>query len=144
MAAALLIAELQQRNRADVAVVSAGIDVGGESSGAGASEDAHRSAAAIGIDLSGHVVKPLTPAMLARADWVFVMEQAHADGIASLLPEERSHLQLLDPAGADIEDPYGEGQEAYARVRDRIREAVRVRADAVLGSADGPAGGAAA
>jgi L-threonylcarbamoyladenylate synthase len=144
MAAAFFIEELQRRNRTDVAVVSAGIDVGGDTSGAGASEGAHRAAAASYIDLSGHEVTPLTPAMLARADWVFVMEQDQADRIASLLPEERSHLRLLDPDGTDIGDPYGQGEDEYARARDAIREAVRTQADVVLGPPDGSTEDAAA
>jgi len=140
LAAELFKQELQGRGRRDFVVLSSGLDVGAESAGRGASSLAVAAAAEAGLDLSDHAVQALTPAMLARADWVFVMERAQADTITKLLPEESERVALLDPGGADIEDPFGGGPDIYARTMDRVREAVRARAREILDAGE-PVGG---
>lgn len=136
LAAELFKRELASRGRTDFAVLSAGIDVGGEGVARrqGASPLAIGAAAKEGLDLSDHQVQPLTPGMLARADWVFVMERSQADAIAELFPEERARVALLDPAGAEIADPFGGGPDLYDETLARIRQAVRSRAEELLGS----------
>jgi protein-tyrosine-phosphatase len=144
LARAFFVREAQSRRRTDVAAISAGVDVGGEPEPEGASAKAREAASEHGLDLSGHEATALTPAMLARADRVFVMERSQAERITSLLPEEAGHVELLDPEGAEIPDPAGEGVEAYRRTAERIRRAVRERAGEVLGADETDTGGAAA
>jgi protein-tyrosine-phosphatase len=132
MAAGFFREELARLGRTDVAVLSAGLDVGGESHHKGASPAAREAASEMGVDISDHEVRPLRPALLARADWVFVMEGSQIEKIASVLPEELDHVALLDPEGEDIEDPAGGGPETYREARDSIRAAAAARAAEVL------------
>jgi tRNA threonylcarbamoyl adenosine modification protein (Sua5/YciO/YrdC/YwlC family) len=132
-AAAAMETELASAGRHGVKVRSAGVDVGGEIGDASASAPA-AAAAEVGLDLTGHRARPLTPSMLSEADWVFVMDRTQRDRIAEILPEEGPRVELLDPDGADIEDPAGEDREFYARTRDRIRAAVRARASSIVES----------
>jgi L-threonylcarbamoyladenylate synthase len=139
MAAALMERELASRGRADVAVKSAGTDVGGESRG-GASELARRAVAEIGCSLEAHEVTAVTPALLGRADWVYAMGRSQVERILDLLPEERDRVELVDPHGEEIADPYGGEFKAYARTRDALVRAVRERAADLVRVLDRAAG----
>jgi len=143
LAGALFAKELEARCRTDVTVLSAGVDVAtGDSLGASAL--ALEAAAGAGLDLAGHEVRSLTSSILARADWVFVMERSQIAGITSLLPEEADHIRLLDPAGGDIADPSGGDPDDYRRSLDAIHSGVRARAREILDETDLQDEGAAA
>lgn len=78
-----------------------------------ASEGAVQAIREMGLDLSGHRTRPLTPGLLDDADVVIVMTQSHADSICELFPEAEAKIRLLDPAGADLEDPVGGSPETF-------------------------------
>jgi protein-tyrosine phosphatase len=137
IAAALMDAQFKLRGRTDVAALSAGTDVGGDADGRGASDLAAEVVREAGIDLGAHAAKPVTPALLGRADWVFVMERSQLERIVELLPEERSRVRVLDPAGGDIGDPFGGDLETYRAARDRIADAVGSRVLEIAESLDG-------
>jgi len=80
-----------------------------------------------GLDLSRHRSRPLTPTLLDRADIVFVMEGSQRRTILEFFPGASEKVRLLDPAGRDVSDPFGQGQEAYAGTAGAIEKAVAER-----------------
>lgn len=84
--------------------------------------------AALGVDpepSEGHRAHALTRAMLAEADVVLAMTQAHARAVRAIDP--RAAVQVLDPKGEDVPDPIGHPQRVYTATARRIRELVRAR-----------------
>jgi len=82
-----------------------------------------------GVDLSRHRSRIFSPRLLASARRVFCLARNHLD---FLLPyfEKRPHdLELLDPKGREIHDPYGRSLKVYRKVGDQIARAVAKRAD---------------
>jgi protein-tyrosine-phosphatase len=84
-----------------------------------------RTCAEIGVDLRGQRARSLDPAAATGADVVYVMTRGHRDRVLQMAPEAR--VELLDPGGADIEDPYGLSDEVYRSVRRRIVAALEER-----------------
>ncbi|MFN8588057.1 MAG: low molecular weight protein arginine phosphatase [Candidatus Eisenbacteria bacterium] len=87
-------------------------------------------AKADGLDLSGHRARPVTPAMLRSADFVFVMDALHRVAVEALgAPRERVHVISEYPAPGDpgmpVSDPFGASKEAYEECWRRIRHHVR-------------------
>jgi len=72
-----------------------------------------------------------TPALLAGADRILVMEQSHADELVALAGAGLPQLSLLDPAG-DIPDPYFADGETFRAVAGQIVAAVDQRAEELL------------
>ena len=95
MAAALLRRALDKRGREDILVESAGLAAGAT---APASEYALAAAAEIGLDLSGHLSRPFTPALAA--------------GAARIVPS------------GGIPDPFGGTLADYRRTRDTLAAAM--------------------
>ncbi len=67
-----------------------------------------------GIDGSLHRARTLTGEMVARADWVLVMEQSRLDEILRRFPDGEGKIRLLksflqkgNGADPDIRDPHG-------------------------------------
>jgi protein-tyrosine-phosphatase len=80
-----------------------------------------------GLDLAAHRSRPLTPALVDRADRLFVMEAAQRARILEFAPEAAGRVLLLDPAGRDVPDPFGRGPEAYRRAAAMLESAVAER-----------------
>lgn len=99
-------------------------------------------AAAQGIDLRTWHSQPLTPALVAAAEVILVMELAHLDRLAREFPSAKDRVFLLGaPTAAatgkvEVIDPYGKPPEVYAQVCRQVIESV----DAWL--AESAAGGA--
>ena len=67
----------------------------------------------LGIDLSAHRSRRLTPSMIRRADWLVAMTSGHLRAVQTLAPESEGKVFLLKSFGvaqcaADIYDPVGE------------------------------------
>ncbi len=92
-----------------------------------ATPEAVAAGAEIGADLAGHRSQPLSPALLAEAERVFVMTEEHLRDVAALLPAAAGRAELLDPAGVPVADPYGQSLGDYRRCCDQIAAAVAVR-----------------
>ena len=107
------------------AVISAGTAA---VAGHPATPETVESARVRGLDLRPHRSRTLTLRLLDAADRVFVMERAQRERILEFLPEAASKVDLLDPRGGDVPDPFGRGMEAYARTAERIERAVEARA----------------
>jgi len=83
-----------------------------------------------GIELGDHRSRPAIPEEIARQDRVYCMTRSHREALLALLPPGKGlHLELLDPRGADVPDPYGGGRVEYRAAADRIAAAVRARLD---------------
>lgn len=84
-----------------------------------------RAAADLGFDLNGHRATHLTPAVIAGADRVFGMEEEHIDAVLDLEPTAR--VELLDPDGRAVPDPYGGDHADYLASYRQIMAALRLR-----------------
>ncbi len=76
-----------------------------------------------GVDVSAHRGKPISPALLKKSDFVFVMEDVHRRYIVNALPKTALKTRLLKEA-SDIPDPIGKSVEEYRRIRDAIKDSV--------------------
>jgi len=103
---------------------SAGLDALDE---APATPHALAVAAEAGADLGAHRARQATREMVERADCVYVMTRSQAEALTRMGSAGGDRVTLLDPAGEDIPDPYGQDLDAYRRARDRIRAAVEAR-----------------
>lgn len=99
-----------------------------------ASSHAQEALRAFGIDLSDHRSRPLTAEMLASADWVFGMTQAHCEALAPYAKSLGISLQVLSPSGYDIIDPFGADLAAYHSCAAMIWAAVQQRCEHLLAS----------
>lgn len=75
------------------------------------------------IDVSMHRGKPITPALLRKSDFIFVMANAHRNVIINMLPEVASKVRLLRES-EDIPDPIGRPLEEYRYVLGIIKDQV--------------------
>jgi protein-tyrosine phosphatase len=121
MAAAILRRRLAELGLEDeIEVISAGVWA---EDGHSASPNAILTLAGRGMDVAGHRSQLLTPALLARADIVLVMEEAHRRSLFYLAPQHLGKVYLLTEMSgghADVADPYGGSIEGYARTADEL------------------------
>jgi protein-tyrosine phosphatase len=140
MAERLLARALHDAARGDAAllppaVISAGVQA---APGGAASEGAVEALSDLGLDLSDHRTRPLTPELLARADLVLCMGRSHLLRVAELLPPgEGPRLELFDPGGVEIDDPFGGPVSRYRKVARLLQRIAGVRAAALLAPAGG-------
>jgi len=96
-----------------------------------------------GIDLAGHASRRVTPALLAAADLVLVMERDHLRTVLGMGADPRKTHVLSEwpepgEPGLPVSDPFGASPEAYEecwrrirhhveRVVPQVREALRAR-----------------
>jgi len=129
MAAALfrrLLADRLKVKEGDLAgrgyrVVSAGTAAG---YGGAATEEAEQAVKKYGADLSDHSSQPVSVTMLEEADRVFVMTQRHQRVLTEWVPDHAAKIDLLDPAGKEIDDPIGGSAEVYRECARRLYEAL--------------------
>jgi len=105
-------------------VLSAGTAAG---HGAAASEEAELAVRDFGADLSDHVSRPVSLAMIEDADRVFVMTRRHKQVLEEWAPEHRGKIDLLDPGGAEVPDPMGAPAPVYRSCARQIHEALLKR-----------------
>ena len=116
MAEALLNAQLDQDEiHRDWQVSSAGTWAtdGNAATGHAIDEMAER-----GIDLRRHRARQITPRMMAQADLVLAMTNAHAAKLRGDFPDFAAKVYLLSQMVGqtyDVADPYGGGRQVYAR-----------------------------
>lgn len=112
MAEALLQREAD-RLGLPVSVSSAGLAA---FSGDPASEHAVSVMAELGVDLSGHRARAVTPCLLEENDCVICMSERHRAALLPFVPAEK----LVVPPGG-IPDPFGGDEICYRRTRDALR-----------------------
>jgi protein-tyrosine-phosphatase len=122
MAASIAAARVPEALRGRVVFASAGTAV---FDGMGAAQNAIKVLAEIGIELSDHRTRLLTPEMVDEADVVFAMTEEHRAEVFDLVPGSAGKVIVLGELDCsrrsfDIEDPMGGGEDAYRRARDEI------------------------
>ena len=91
--------------------------------GSPVSSEALQALSAMGVEHDGHS-KRLTAAMIRKADRVLVMTEAHAVAARRLVeddPAQQAKVQLL-AVDEPIEDPVGQGPDAYHAVARRLKK----------------------
>lgn len=116
--------------RRDVAVESAGLSA---KPGTPADPRAIESAAARGLDLSGHRARLLAPAMVSNADLIFVMDYVNLARAWVRFPGDREKFVLLGgcaPGGrvglGEIRDPVSGTAADVGAAHDEVLRAVRL------------------
>ncbi len=94
-----------------------------------ASEGARLAVKELGLDLSGHRSRALSPYLLQEADQVYCMTRGHMARVRALAADLESppEIGLLSPRGKEIQDPFAGGAAVYRAARDRILEALEER-----------------
>ena len=77
-----------------------------------------------GMDVSVHRGKCITPSLLRKADFIFIMERGHRGIILNMLPTLDSKIRFLKRDG-EVPDPIGKPIEEYRRIRNIIKEEVQ-------------------
>ncbi len=95
-----------------------------------------------GVDLSGHRSRIFSLRLLASARRVYCLANNHVDFLRPYFADRPHALDLLDPKGREIHDPYGRSLKVYRKVGDQIARAVGKRADELAGPEEegGPGG----
>ncbi|NLE29502.1 MAG: threonylcarbamoyl-AMP synthase [Phycisphaerae bacterium] len=90
-----------------------------------ASESAVFAMRRIGLDISGHTSRPVTPALVEQADLILVMSWAHKDFICNLVPTACSRIKLLAETG--VADPMGGSDQDYIQCAEFMEEQIEAR-----------------
>lgn len=112
-------AEAAAHQMADVDVSSAGTVA---VSGGPASRTGIAVAAEMGVDMTAHRASPLTRGLIADADIVYCMEEEHVVGVLAI--DQGARVELLDPEGGSIPDPYGGDRTDYLASYALIQQAL--------------------
>lgn len=128
MAEGLLRDLLRQKEQLGVHVLSAGTST---MPGMGPTQETLDVMADIGVDVSNHTARQLTPDLVEFSDAIFCMEDFHREQILAMHPEAESKVHLLrtfrnvapvpDP---NIPDPIGRPKSVYETCLATIREGV--------------------
>ncbi len=105
-----------------------------------ASEHSISTAAEHGLDLRAHRSRPFSIGLLNQADRVYVMSHGHREFLQPYF-ENPDLVQLLDPDGKEIRDPYGRSLKVYRRAADRIQKAIEARVVEIVNGETDPAEG---
>ncbi|MFH0946724.1 MAG: Sua5/YciO/YrdC/YwlC family protein [Planctomycetota bacterium] len=131
MAEALFRRALSRAEGVEVSKLAvAGFVVG--SAGAEAADGAPASSGALHammlrkLDLGGHRSRLLTPELLAAQDQVFCMTRYLRDSLQAVAKDPQ-RIELFDPSGRDVVDPYGGSNEVYERCAEQLEGAVSER-----------------
>lgn len=127
MAEGILKSLLEKRGRKGVVVESAGTMA---PVGMAPTSLAMLTTIEMGIDISHHRARLLTPKMVEEADLILVMERAHKHFIRSLLPSVKSEVFLLKAYGrkgeeAEVVDPIGGDLEIYRACYQELEKEIR-------------------
>ncbi|MDR3669582.1 MAG: low molecular weight phosphotyrosine protein phosphatase [Holophaga sp.] len=91
--------------------------------------EAVRLMAALGLDISAHAGRRLTPATALAADLILVMDRGQKDWCERLVPSVKGRVFLLGhwqrPSPLEIADPFGQGPEAFQAAFQDITHCVR-------------------
>jgi tRNA threonylcarbamoyl adenosine modification protein (Sua5/YciO/YrdC/YwlC family) len=86
-----------------------------------------------GVDLKRHRSRIFSPRLLASARRVYCLATNHLAFLRPYFADRPHALDLLDPKGREIHDPYGRPLKVYRRVGAEITRAVEKRVDELLG-----------
>jgi protein-tyrosine-phosphatase len=112
--------------RDDVFVASAGVSAG---DGSPTTPETIAALTSMGLEYEGRS-KRLSEAMVRKATHVLVMTASHLAAVSDLAGPgggAKGKIALLDPAGRDISDPIGMGQDAYDSLARQLAGIVPLR-----------------
>jgi len=98
-----------------------------------ATEHAAEVAREYGLDLDAHRSRPFSIRLLQAARRTYCLARNHLDFLTPYYAERPDDLELLDPKGREIADPYGRPLKVYRRTARQIHQAVEKRADELAG-----------
>lgn len=75
-----------------------------------------------------HAAQNLTAELAHQVEVIFCMTRAHREAVIDMIPSVADKTHCLDPE-TDIEDPMGNGLEAYLRCASHIHKLIRWRLD---------------
>ncbi len=83
----------------------------------------------VGVPLSGGRTgsRGLTARIIEDADAVYVMTRAHRQAVVGMSPRSAAKVHVLDPGGADVPDPIGQGSDVYSATARRLKELIAAR-----------------
>ncbi len=116
----------EQLPRRGVDVVSAGIAA---VENCPASREAVQLLQEQGLDLSGHLSRPVTEELLSASDHIYAMTKSHLAALEEARPDLTGRMELVTRNGRDIPDPIGGGPDVYRRCADALTEAIAAIAD---------------
>ncbi len=100
-----------------VVVLSAGVAAG---DGAMASQQAVEVMEARGLDISEHLSRPLSDAVMERADIILTMTRGHRAAILAAWPDRAEQVRTLRRDGGDIADPVGSPVDVYQHCAEQM------------------------
>jgi protein-tyrosine-phosphatase len=81
---------------------------------------------ALGVPAGRHRARPLTAALVERAEAVYCMTRGQREAVIAMVPAAAAKTACLDPQG-DVPDPIGQPITAYLACARRLRSAVQAR-----------------
>lgn len=118
MAAALFNKMMGDCGKPEIQAESAGLAA---FEGEPTSANAQAALREIGIDLSAHRARRITPGLLQGCDAVYALSPSHLDALLRAFPARKEEIHLL---GDGIPDPFGGDLTVYRRCRDAIAKAL--------------------
>ncbi len=85
----------------------------------------------MGIDITQHHARGLSPELIHPADYIFVMAAQHLEAIRAMSPADAGKAVMLDPEG-DIADPMGGTVSDYEAAAATINKALEQRLTEVV------------
>jgi L-threonylcarbamoyladenylate synthase len=80
------------------------------------------------IDLTGHRSRPAIDREVAAVDRVYCLTRSHRAALLAMLPPSAAEtVELLDPAGKDVPDPFGGPLEVYQETATVIESFIEAR-----------------
>ena len=106
--------EMSEKKNLDVTADSAGIAAGDLEE---PNPNAVKAMAEIGIDISDHKAKNITPKLLSDSDYIIVMTDEQREKLSAFDSSLSEKIRVLD-----VDDPSGHTIEAYRMCRSQIKE----------------------
>ena len=75
----------------------------------------------VGVDISAHRARALTPQMLRESDLIYCMTEGQRAALVGVAPSVREKVRVLS---GEVPDPFGGGIQDYRAARDRISAAI--------------------
>lgn len=110
-------------------VSSAGVHA---SSAQSASHGALQAMQALGLDLEQHRALPVDQELLRGMDLVLGMTRSHVEIGTRLVGENGPPVDLFDPDGREVQDPFGGSSAEYRRVATTLQKMAQARAALLL------------
>ncbi len=84
-----------------------------------------------GIDISDHSSRPLSDAIMQRADLVLTMTRGHRASILTAWPDRAHQVRTLRRDGGDIADPVGSSVEIYKHCAEQLERELKAWIDSL-------------